>query len=640
MTVHEKDGKPPRTGAAPAPPTAKKGVGGARPNPDVEELSGSLLIDEAGKAPTFVAGSKSAPPATVQKSTVASPKASHPAPAIPTKSAAPRPPSVAPKASIPAPLPRPNPPPKLEDRRSEPRPPPAPSDGDAGAERLETTDFSDQMVTRVQPALQPPPTPPEDTLSDDDVELTALPESMLSPWKAAFHSALRGAVALGQKTAGVARQAPSIVRRASSLSIVRRASSLVEQRPALNDLLRKRGLLVIAGCGLLAGVGLVALTISAARRHRDAQEHTMASAVAEVTSPAPSESPTAAAAEGAGVKLAPAPTPAAPCRVAGDPRLVGQSATVTVGVEARAAGAEVALGFAPNEHQAVLLRLNPTSASALESTQTKIKDSIVRVTPVPGKAGRFALAVDVDRQGDALEGRRAVPFEPPIQVGMADGHLAWAPLNRGVAGTLWPLEGGDPVDALRGARSESNPSTVAIALRRSGAIWVGTAEGAPSLAPKGELSRLQGLGQVGSPAIAVNDGVVIAAWADRPSPDAPWHLRWVRFKVGEQAGAPNDFAAPAGGKGDQIMSPSLAVAPGGHFVLVWTEGPATSHEVRALTLSGDGSPLGPPLDISRESSNAGQGQAAIASAGRGVVAFLRANGGGFQVLATPIECPL
>jgi len=96
---------------------------------------------------------------------------------------------------------------------------------------------------------------------------------------------------------------------------------------------------------------------------------------------------------------------------------------------------------------------------------------------------------------------------------------------------------------------------------------------------------------------------------------------------------------PAGGQGEQAMSPGVAAVPGGRFLLVWTEGPAARHDVRALTLSREGQPLGPPLVISNRGINAGQGQASVTAAQRGLVAFLEsAGGGGFAVVATPISC--
>ena len=86
------------------------------------------------------------------------------------------------------------------------------------------------------------------------------------------------------------------------------------------------------------------------------------------------------------------------------------------------------------------------------------------------------------------------------------------------------------------------------------------------------------------------------------------------------------------------MSPGLAALPGGRFLLVWTEGGASAHQVRALTVSRDGEPIGPPLSISGDGTNAGQGQAAVSANGMGVVGFLRSRGTGFEVAATSISC--
>jgi len=112
----------------------------------------------------------------------------------------------------------------------------------------------------------------------------------------------------------------------------------------------------------------------------------------------------------------------------------------------------------------------------------------------------------------------------------------------------------------------------------------------------------------------------------------------VRFQAGQSSGPATAFAPPAGGKGEQTMSPGLAALPGGRFLLVWTEGPQSGHDVRALTLGPDGAPIGPPLTISTPGVNAGQGQAAVTESGAGVVAFLQTGGSGFEVVATPVSC--
>jgi hypothetical protein len=152
---------------------------------------------------------------------------------------------------------------------------------------------------------------------------------------------------------------------------------------------------------------------------------------------------------------------------------------------------------------------------------------------------------------------------------------------------------------------------------------------------------VNGLGPViGSPAVAIDEGIVMLAWADRASAAAPWSLRVAHMKAGDPAGEPVTFAPPAGGPGGQVMSPGLAALPGGRFLIVWTEGPAQQQRVRALTLTSSGEPLGKALEISTEGVNSGQGQAAVTASagGRGVVAYLQSSKEGFEVAATPIAC--
>ena len=338
------------------------------------------------------------------------------------------------------------------------------------------------------------------------------------------------------------------------------------------------------------------------------------------------------------------PTPAA-CTVAGASRVIAPSALVAAGIEVRAFGDEIALGFARSEHQAMLARVDPSSAMARDTTLVSSLEPIHRALPIPGKRGQLSLAIDVDRKGDAIQGRRTLPLDPPLQVGAQAGaaagaQLVWAELGRNrVGGKLWPLEGDGRVESLRGARSESDLASVALVFRRAGAVWVATADAQGSLQPKGNLWRLEPGGpNIGSPALAYNNGVIVVAWADRASSQEPWQLQWVEFKAGEAPGAAKTFVPPGGGKGDQAMSPALAVIPGGGFLLVWTEGPPSAHGVRALTLTEEGAALGPPLAISGSDVNAGQGQAAIAAGGHGVVGFFESAGGGFQVVATPIAC--
>jgi hypothetical protein len=510
--------------------------------------------------------------------------------------------------------------------------PPAQLEGQPPAEELPVYRLDDSsseklppdpdLVGSAEPGVVPsaPPEPP--AVHRDDVEVTALPRGRFAVLTDAATSAARSGFA--------------------TLQAKLRAVDLGSRRkrppwfwPAV----------VVPALALGAGfVALVGSLVGTDRKDSDtAPVASVASAVVS-SSPRPVPLPPAPAAS---VAARPAPAPAAapatlhPCVVGGSPVAIAPSAVVGVGVEARPFGEDFAIGFARDEHEAVGMRLNARSLTAAGATQAHSKDPIRRVRPVAtSKGALLVLAVDADRKGDRLSGRRTLPVDPPLQVGAVGSSLVWSRAGGPAAGMLWPLDGEGDVEALRGA-TEGAPgdTTTAIAFRRGSIIWLGTATGYKALAPKGDLAHIDGLGTaVGSPAIALNDGVTLSAWADRASSGEPWSLRWVRFKAGDAPGTPRTFTPPPGGQGGQAMSPGLAAVPGGRFLLVWTEGPTSFHHVRALTLSAEGAPVGSPLEISADGANAGQGQAAVGAAGTGLVAFLESADGGFRVVATPILC--
>jgi hypothetical protein len=309
------------------------------------------------------------------------------------------------------------------------------------------------------------------------------------------------------------------------------------------------------------------------------------------------------------------------------------------GVEVVRVGDDLALGFAPSDHEAIGVRLDGSSLAATSTVRAHSREVVRRVTPLANGRGALMVVAETDGRDDRLQGRRTVFADPAVQLGASDGHLAWAPVGGAPAGALWPLDEGGDVESLRGAAESVGERTVAVAFRRGGAVWTGVVTGASELAPRGALARIDGLGTaVGSPAIALSGGSVMLAWSDRPSSEDPWRLRWTRFEAGSAPAAPETFAPPAGGKGQQTMSPSLTALPGNRFLLVWTEGPASGHDVRALTLGPDGKPVGAALVLSNPGVNAGQAQAAVTRQGQGVVAFLETGGNGYQVVATPIAC--
>jgi hypothetical protein len=322
------------------------------------------------------------------------------------------------------------------------------------------------------------------------------------------------------------------------------------------------------------------------------------------------------------------------CQTSGPAHTVAPKALIASGVEAVTVASQVALGFAVAPKEAALEILDPATLSSASTLHLHATDNVRRVLALDASQA----AVDSDHKGDRLQGRRTVPSNPPIDLGATDGTLVWAPHGGEKGKKLWSLVNPDaPVEALRG-EPLPNGSTV-VTFRSNGAIWFGVFGGTPPAAV-GNLRHIDGLGpQVGSPAVATSGEAVMVAWADRASPNDFWSIRYVTFKPGDEA-APQakPFALPAGGLGEQAMSPALASLGAGRFLFVWTEGPVSEHQVRGAVV--EGGVASGVFTASPEGVNAGQGQAAVLADGRGVVAFLSASqtSKGFEVAATPIQC--
>ena len=405
--------------------------------------------------------------------------------------------------------------------------------------------------------------------------------------------------------------------------------------------------------GVLGGVaflGIISLVIGVTRGEPEKELNVTAPAsgtLAKGTSPATTvargpRSPSPAQTAQAPSAIAQSSSPAAataPCTLAGVSHTIAPRALVPTGVEVRAAGETIGMGFALSPKDGMALEIDASSLTVGPPARTHAPEALKRVVP-DLSSGRLNALGETDRK-ERLHGRRAVPGPVYIDIGVAEGSLVWAPHLKDAYSKLWPLDGDAPVEALRGVAIETKGERgFAVTFRRTGAIWTGVALGDKTLTPRGPLFRIAGLGPVvGSPTIAASAGSVLIAWADRPSPTDMWGIRWAKFTPGEAPGDGVLFHPPAGGLGEHMMSPWLTPAGAGRFLLLWTEGPVSAHQVRGQTLTVEGAPLGEAITVSAEGMNAGQAQAAVLADGRGVVSFLASKGKGYEVVAAPMVCP-
>lgn len=354
---------------------------------------------------------------------------------------------------------------------------------------------------------------------------------------------------------------------------------------------------------------------------------------------------TAAAASAPAAAIPPPPPPQetksgavlGDCTLSGDARSLAPRAVIASAIEARALDGRLAFGFAASARDAVAMSLDPSSLATTATVHAKPAGGDARrVTPMLSGSKLIAMP-DVDRKNDRLASRRVVGASTLIDVGVSNGEIVWAPHGKDSFAKLFSVDGEGPVEALR-AIPLTDRKGIALTFRRGNAIHVGVAKGESVLEAEGPLSRISGTGQVGSPAIAASGDNIIVAWADRAGTGADWSIRWATIKIGSEATEGTPFTLPAGGLGEHAMSPSLASLGGGRFLLAWTEGPVSNHQVRAITMGADGSPSGATLSISASGVNAGQPAAVVGSDGRGAIAFLAARGKALEVQAAPINC--
>jgi len=607
---------PPVPSVKPVPPTNKTMVGMAAPFPQTLPGASPPAVQAAPPAVEAAPPAVQAAPPAVQAAPAPVIEAPLPSfdppplatstaqmPAVPAEPTAPLPP-----INPPLPIVAPSPPP---DSSSAP-PPVAP----AAPLRFDASLPDGVPVPEPPPLIQHPNWPPPHVDPPAQFKSTPPPAAQAPP---------------AQKTSSAPPPAP----RLESTDHFLPSLSILRNRP-------KWFLPAVIAGGVVIFIGMLGLVISlfSGGDDKDAKDAKRATGGAARTLS------TAASAFAGKASTAAPSSPAAPvaapsggaCTVTGTAHVVAPRAVISAGVEVAALEGGIALGFAPTDREGMAVMLDGALA-ATSNVRAKSLDPVRRLTPALSARKSLMTIVDADKKTDRMRGRRFVPGDPGIDVGASGGNVVAGP--HGSNGSkLWALPGGDgAIDAVRGAPfTLGGEKAYAIAFRRGAQIFVGVATGEPkSLVAKGTLSKMDGLGEkIGSPAIAVTGDDVMVAWADRRFDTDPWSLRFVVFKAGAEAGAPQSFSVPTGGLGANVMSPALAGLAGGRFFIVWTEGPVENHQVRAQTLKADGSMLGAALTISADGVHAGQGQVAVAGDGKGVVAFL--DGTKREVVATPIAC--
>ena len=350
----------------------------------------------------------------------------------------------------------------------------------------------------------------------------------------------------------------------------------------------------------------------------------------------PAASAVAAATKAAQEAAKPAATA---CRLAGSPARLAEKASKDIPLEllVTSSGERVRLGFATSANAAHGVAVDLSSLQVTQEFAKPPRDRLRAVIPF-GTEDAPEFVAQLEGHADKLKAWRTISVDPHLVIGWSGAAMGMADKASHLPTMLWALEGTDPIDVIRVARSDDRG--YAVVFRRHGAIYGGMIGADRS--PAGEITRIAGAGSppgspIGTPTVAVNGQSVAVAFADRASSDEPWGIRHGTAPLGSFPATTSLFVVPPGGPGGATLAPALSGLPDGRWLLVWTEGSGGAHDVRGVTLGADLAPIGQAFTVSREGSNAGQGAVAL-RAGRGLVAYLALTEEGYEVWGTGVDC--
>lgn len=265
------------------------------------------------------------------------------------------------------------------------------------------------------------------------------------------------------------------------------------------------------------------------------------------------------------------------CVMLGEPKRVAEGAQAAGGLEAVFVADQPALGFVRADGEVAAVLLDGQTLAVRASAHQRPKSPALRATPVDVDG---ALNVIADNASPI--DRRLVP--------RGDGYLA----------------------------AQRKKDGISLAVLSSSGSVVGSAQ------------KIARDGQLGTPSIANVGDSALVAWAER-SGDAPWTIRLAKWEPGRSAPVVASVATDA-------ISPSLVPVGDDRAMLLWADGPVTSHRVRAQLFDRNGARAGAVLAISPEGTNAGAPKGLLNRQGRGIVAFFVATDAKMDVWAGRVSC--
>ncbi|MFO0610974.1 MAG: hypothetical protein U0414_00200 [Polyangiaceae bacterium] len=333
-----------------------------------------------------------------------------------------------------------------------------------------------------------------------------------------------------------------------------------------------------------------------------------------------------------------APEEVKPCWVARQPTKWAPSATKYVPIDMEPIDGSMSFGFGLGETEAAGIVVEPKSGKFEQvfnkKLEAKEKAKIARVVPMPSREGGYFISKKGERDWMPILGA------DPFFLVFSKESIGWAASDDAEPTEIFALTGTGDVTSQRVLDEGTNGYF--LSFRQGNVVYGGyfdkqkKALGALVAVPGSSEKAEQG-----KPKSGFNGEETAVIFAERAAtaekePKAPWTVRLGHAKAGTVPTATEVLTFPSGGPGGDVFAPDVVGLPDGRWLVMWTEGDATS-AIRALTYSKDFQPIGDPIALSPPGDF---GQAVLGNAaGYTIVAFFQRNAqGDFELWGAVLKC--
>lgn len=322
-----------------------------------------------------------------------------------------------------------------------------------------------------------------------------------------------------------------------------------------------------------------------------------------------------------------------PCWVARQPTKWAPSATKYVPIDMEPIEGSMSFGFGLTETEAAGIVVEPKSGKFeqkfSQKLESKEKAKIARVVPMPSREGGYFVSKKGDRDFMPILGA------DPFFLVFSKESIGWAASDDAEPTEIFPLVGEGDVSSQRVL--DEGTLGYFVSFRRGNVVYGGYFD--KQKKALGSLTAIPGssdTAEEGKPKSGFNGEETAVVFGERAEKKGPWTVRLGHAKAGTVPTTTEVLTFPDGGPGGDVFAPDVVGLPDGRWLVMWTEGDATS-AIRALTYSKDFQPIGDPIALSPPGDF---GQAVLGNAaGYTIVAFFQRNQqGDFELWGAVLKC--